>query len=365
MKALWIFNHPAPYKVDFFNELGKKCELTVLFERPSEADRNPGFYCEKVTNFSCKILKSIHLGPHNNYTGKAVNEIKGNHYDLIVVNGYSTFTEMKLIRYLHRHRIPYIFAINGGIIREKESWARRVLKRKYISHASLYLAPDPRSAEYLKFYGAEESKIRLYPYSTVYAYEVLSKPSDPATQKRLRDGLHIDGKRFYVSVGQFIRRKNNFALLSIWKEMPKTSRLLLIGNGPEKDNYAKYVTENGLTNVTIMDYEPHTKILGLFRLADFSLFLTKEDIYGHVVNESLSQGTPVISNQNANSALNLIENGKNGYLVNLNEPKAIVKRLMSPSTEELRNGAIATAKKNTIEAMAERHLEIFKELLGK
>ena len=32
MKVLFLVNIPAPYRVDFFNELGKYCKLTVLFE---------------------------------------------------------------------------------------------------------------------------------------------------------------------------------------------------------------------------------------------------------------------------------------------------------------------------------------------
>jgi hypothetical protein len=39
MKVLWLFNHPAPYKIDFFNELGKNVELTAIFERTAEGDR--------------------------------------------------------------------------------------------------------------------------------------------------------------------------------------------------------------------------------------------------------------------------------------------------------------------------------------
>ena len=33
MKILWLTNIPSPYRVGFFNELGKKTELTVAFER--------------------------------------------------------------------------------------------------------------------------------------------------------------------------------------------------------------------------------------------------------------------------------------------------------------------------------------------
>lgn len=33
MRLLWLANIPSPYRVDFFNELGKSCQLTVLFKK--------------------------------------------------------------------------------------------------------------------------------------------------------------------------------------------------------------------------------------------------------------------------------------------------------------------------------------------
>ena len=33
IKVLIKWRGPSPYRVDFFNELGKLCDLTVLFER--------------------------------------------------------------------------------------------------------------------------------------------------------------------------------------------------------------------------------------------------------------------------------------------------------------------------------------------
>ena len=44
MKLLIVFNHPAPYKIDFFNELAKFHDVHVLFEKKSNKDRNKLFY---------------------------------------------------------------------------------------------------------------------------------------------------------------------------------------------------------------------------------------------------------------------------------------------------------------------------------
>ena len=56
-KVLFITNIPAPYRIDFYNELGKHCELTVIFE----AKRAPGITFNwkenTISNFKAIFLK--------------------------------------------------------------------------------------------------------------------------------------------------------------------------------------------------------------------------------------------------------------------------------------------------------------------
>ena len=105
------------------------------------------------------------------------------------------------------------------------------------------------------------------------------------------------------------------------------------------------------------------ELMNLFTCCDFFITLSLEDIYGHTTNEAMAKGLPVISSNKVVSSLHLIENGINGYLVNL-EDHEITKALDSISLTMSQN-AINTAKQNTIEAMAESHKEIFKRIIEK
>lgn len=40
MKVLFLANIPSPYRVDFFNELGKQCELTYYLKRKRQMIEN-------------------------------------------------------------------------------------------------------------------------------------------------------------------------------------------------------------------------------------------------------------------------------------------------------------------------------------
>ena len=362
MRILWVFNHPAPYKVDFFNELGKSIDLDVVFERSGESGRNSLFYAEKPIAFKATVLDSLHLGAANNWTRGPVKAIKKGGYDLIVMNGWSTLSEMSAIKYLRRHKIPYIFYINGGIVRQKESPIRAHLKKTYIGGAAYYFAPDENSAAYLAHYGADPKKIAIFPYSTIYEKEILDHPYSEKQKASLRDHLHLPGSKVFVSCGQFIARQNFSRLIAGWKDEPADSTLFLIGDGPEKKKYERQIAQLGLTNVVIHDFVPHRDNLRLFRSADALIFLSKEDIYGHVTNEALSQGVPVISGRKANSAVHLIKDGFNGFLIDPDEDGALQKAIEGCLAAPLGENALATARENTIEKMSEFHLRKFEEL---
>lgn len=364
MKVYWLFNHPAPYKINFFNTLGKGVDLHVDFERPSESDRNPSFYSEKAQNFKGAILPSLRLGRVNNFSHQPLTHIKQGLYDVIVINGWATLTEMNVIRFLKKHEIPYIFAINGGIPHPEESAWKRKLKHRYLPGAALYLAPDEHSAAYLTYYGVDATKIRFYPYASVFANQVRAKPLTPEERKALREEALIPGEQVFVSVGSFIPRKNDRELLDLWAHVSPEKTLLLIGDGPEREAYEKRLAKEGLKNVRILPFKNHDQILRYFRLADASLFLTKEDIYGHVVNESLSQGTPVIASRKSNAALNLIVDGVNGRLVDLQDEAMILKALDETITPEMSAAALSVARGNTIETMAQAHEAVFKEFIA-
>ncbi|WP_041077414.1 hypothetical protein [Thermotoga caldifontis] len=56
MKVLFLTNIPSPYRVDFFEELGKYVDLTVLFERLHAKDRERDWHKLAFKNFRADFL---------------------------------------------------------------------------------------------------------------------------------------------------------------------------------------------------------------------------------------------------------------------------------------------------------------------
>lgn len=361
-KVLIVFNHPAPYKVKLFNELAKYIDLTVIFERDKASDRNKSFYEEKEYKFKLVKISGLKLGRENIISGGIIKHLKKNEYDLIIMNGYSQFAEMKTISYLVKHNTPYTLYINGGIVKTKESKFKRKLKTKYISRANNYLSPDENSNHYLVYYGADKSKIYNYPYSTIYAEEILKSPVNQEHKFELREETNIREEKVFVSCGQLIKRKNYLELIKKWQEVNPNYGLYIIGDGKEKQHLENYIKENKIHNVHLLGYMKRKDLFNFYHLSDAFIFPSDEDIYGHVINEAMSQGLPVISTPNVNASRKLIKDGYNGYIIQSLENEGLSKAIDNIIKDNLSNNALETARENTIEKMVEVHLDILKRI---
>ena len=50
-KILYITNIEVPYRVKFFNELAKYCDLTVLYERSKSSNRDGSWSSSEKINY--------------------------------------------------------------------------------------------------------------------------------------------------------------------------------------------------------------------------------------------------------------------------------------------------------------------------
>lgn len=360
MKVLFVFNHPAPYKVELLKRIAPCMDLMVLFERQKNQDRDPRFYQNEALSFPHRFLKGIPFGKENFLSAEIRKEIKKNHYDLIVMNGYSTLSEILAIRYMIRKKIPYALYINGGFIHSDSAWKYR-LKRKLISHAFRYYAPSEKIDPYLLHYGARKEEIRYYPYATISEKEIAKAPLSMREKEDILASYHLPMKTpIFISVGQFIPRKNMMLLLEIFRFHPDL-HLLLVGGGKEEPKYHQYIEKYEMKNVTILSFLPRKQLFPLMRACHCLILLSKEDIYGHVINEALSQGIGVIASDQIIAAQTLIQDGVQGYIVSNENHEMIHQAIEKSLQKSFFEEAIAVAKQNTYEQSAACHIELWKK----
>ncbi len=347
MRVLIVFNHPAPYKVKLFNELSKHIDLDVIFERRKALNRNKQFYNQKI-QFNAMFCSGIKLGKENVISHKVKSYIKKHHndYDTIIMNGYSTFAEMLALNYMIKNHIPYTLMVNGGVIKN-DSKIKLKLKQKYISNANKYLAPNDESSRYLQHYGAKKEEISLFPYSNIMQKDILT----------MSEINKIKSNGCFVSVGQFIERKNNEQLIRIFKN--RKEKLLLVGEGPLKKKYLNIIKTENITNVDIIGYLPENLLFALLKKSKALVSLSKEDIYGHTIIEALANGIPVIASNRILSALQIIKKEYNGFVVDINDDEEI-NDVLNKTDQIDKINCIESILKFTIEESAKTIIEKLK-----
>ena len=93
MKILIISNIPSPYRIDFFNELGKHVDLTVVFEARNAKGITFNWNVDSIKNFKVVFLKEGFIN-EKRINFKILKYIKKNTYDHIIITSYVYLTEM-------------------------------------------------------------------------------------------------------------------------------------------------------------------------------------------------------------------------------------------------------------------------------
>lgn len=361
MKVLFTTNTPAAYRVDFFNELGKHCDLTVLFETEQDKSRDKKWTSEQYKNFKAIFLKGLNVG---NAEAVCLEVLKylNNDYDEIIVGAYYTPTAQIAIEYMKWKHIPFVISSDGGFINRSESKAKYCIKKHYIGAADGWLSTGKTTTEYLKYYGAEDSKIWLYPFTSIKDGQILKQPVLKEEKNAIRNHLKMKEERICLSVGQFIYRKGFDLLLKAANEMSHTIGFYIIGGTPTKE-YNDFVEQNNLSNVHFVGFMRKSELEEYYKAADLFVLPTREDIWGLVINEAMSYGLPVVTTDRCIAGLEMIDNGKNGFIVPVDaieELKDAMEKILNNDIQRMSINALEKARQYTIEKMALAHMECLK-----
>ena len=360
MNILFLVNTPSPYRVDFFNELGKRCNLTVLFETRSARSRDAKWVAENFSNFRPEFLKGIRVGEAEAICPEVIRYLSQKKYDVIIVGMYSSPTGMIAIEYMNLKKIPFILSSDGGMIR-RENNLNKFVKRHLISSASAWLSTGDMTTEYFCYYGACKEKIYKYSFTSMKSEDVLKQPMTENEKKRFKRELNILEKKMVIAVGQFVYRKGFDILIKACENLSSNIGVYIVG-GKETPEYTELIYEKQIKNIHFVEFKAKEILMEYYRAADVFVLPTREDIWGLVINEAMAFGLPVVTTDKCGAGLEMIQNQRNGVLIPAEDSTALAEAIdeaFAIDSQEVLN----TAKKYTIENMAAEHMRIFNEFI--
>lgn len=136
-------------------------------------------------------------------------------------------------------------------------------------------------------------------------------------KKSLREELGIgDNEKIILNIGELLPNKNQQTAINAMKEIVKkvpNSRLLIAGNGPNKENLERHIRESGLEkSVTLLGYT--TQIHKYLCVCDVLIACSFREGLPMNLMEAMLCGKPIVASDNRGHR-ELIKDGWNGYLV--------------------------------------------------
>ncbi|MGQ1911608.1 glycosyltransferase [Marinifilum sp. RC60d5] len=288
-----------------------------------------------IHNTKCKLVSVLHGSP---YTSKVIltaqDKIKESSNNISKAINYLIYrTKDEIIRwsirYNVKHNEKYILLSNGF----KES----LLKYARISDSPAIIA-----------------------ISNPITIDVDYLPMDLTEKKK---------QLLYVGRMDFINKRVN-RIIEVWQELFKDYpdwELVLVGDGPHKQNLIDYVSEHKIERVRFEGFqvEPPIKFY-----KDASLFILTSDLegFGLVLTECMSYGVVPIAYGSYEAVFDIIDDGKSGYITPTPYSKEITKKHLIKLIEnkqllnEMANAAIEKSKEFIINSIKEEWYKLFSQL---
>ncbi len=293
MKILILTNIPSPYRVDFFNELGKVCQLTVAFERMASSERDASWKNFDAGHFNPVFLKGIKYGVAGAFCPGVVKLLKKDGYDHIIITNFASPTGMLAISWMRMKGIPYWLESDGGFAKNGKEFKEKV-KHFFIKDAKGYFATAEEHDRYYMQYGAPRDRIYRYPFTSLFRRDILETPVTAAQKQTLRKKLQMTEEKVCLAVGQFIPRKGFDVLLEAMALLPKSIGCYIIGGEPGPE-YLQQVAKNSLQNVHFVGFKPKLQLADYYMAADVFVNATYEDTYPTVNLEARACGLRVVT----------------------------------------------------------------------
>lgn len=158
------------------------------------------------------------------------------------------------------------------------------------------------------------------------------------------------GKEYVLAVGRLVKLKNFDALVRAASDPRlKTTNFKLVGSGPEEENLRNLIEKLGLSNFELLGSLPHKEAVKVFSKCSIFCLSSKSEGLPLVVLEAMACEKPIIGTF-VGGIPELVENGKNGFLFDVDDEKKLADLIYQLEThEKLRISFGKNSKKKILE----------------
>ena len=229
---------------------------------------------------------------------------------------------------------------------------------------------DAVNENLINYFGVDKDRVSLI-YNGIEVKKFLKDFSEEEKYK-LKDKFGV--KRDYSVIGMIARFTPDkghdvllYALYEILKEKPNV-QLVFVGDGDKKQDIVKLSQRLNLTE-NVVFVKPQISTVNSLAIMDVFMFTPKRrEGLGLALLEALASGKPVVATD-VGGVSSIVENNVNGFLVEPSKPALLAESVLRLLKDKAlyarmaRSGRETVVKKFSIDVMADRTEELYKEVM--
>ncbi|MGZ7210406.1 MAG: glycosyltransferase family 4 protein [Methanobacterium sp.] len=322
VKILFIHNTAMGYRRPFFKKLSEVYDIKFVF---AHIHASKDLYSLEISN-EIEGLEGVNYRILKNYLGIALGVLKESmeDYQVLVGGNWDNFSE--LIETLSFFIISKIRRKKYIIWSEEWGWKSISFKKRLIkpiikliaSKSDAIIVPGTKHKEYFISLGANPEKIFLMPNASN-----ISNTGKIEDIVKIKDKYKLENKKIILYVGRLIKRKGIEYLIQAFNILMHDMEdvvLMIIGSGEYKKKLEALSIELKIQDrIFFIGNIKNEDLPNYYMMCDLCVIpsITYEigDPWVFVLNEAMYFEKPVVATDAVGAAFDMIENGKNGFIV--------------------------------------------------
>lgn len=311
LKIAIITNHPPPFRIPVFEKIAlmPDVDLEVIFCSKREPNRQwklPPLHFNHVFLRERFITRGDNFIHNNIDVISALNRFKP---DVIVTTGFNP-TYLYAFAYARAKGVMHV-PMTDGTDATEESLSRwhKLIRRIVYARSQCFISASIGGQWLYESYGIPED--RCYKSCLCIDNDAYTRPHEDVP------------KQFdFIFSGRIVEAKNPLFALHVVREtarkLNRKASILFVGTGAQEEQVKEEAAQCAdLVDAVFHGFAGQDELPTLYRSARIFLFPTSQDAWGVVANEACAAGLPVIVSPHAGAAGELVLDGENGFVCEL------------------------------------------------
>jgi glycosyltransferase involved in cell wall biosynthesis len=352
-----VTSHPIQYNAPLFEWLSgrKKIDIRVFYTWGTSVLTNkfdPGF--GKVIEWDIPLLQGYSFEFLEN-----IAEDKGSHHfngiinpsiittitnyrpDVLLVYGWSFKSHLSVMRHF-KNKIPVLFRGDSTML-DKSSFLQSLKRMFFLKwvyrHIDLALYTGKSNYQYFRKAGIMPRQLVFGPHAIDNKRFACESDDCRIAAREIRSKLGIQpGEPVFLFAGKIEPKKDPELLLAAFTEalFPLPVHLLMVGNGVLEGTLKTLYSKHA--NIHFLDFQNQLHMPSVYEAADVFVLPSRGpgETWGLSVNEAMANGLPVIVSDKCGCAIDLAENGVNGYIFSAGNKNELMQCLIKLAVDRKR-----------------------------